>query len=709
MKLKKALTIFILFFMGATVLLLGSIQQETAKELLEKAIYFEDTRGDLSGAIEIYNEILDNFAQNSEVAAGALYRLGLCHERLGNQEARKAYSRIIDEYPRQKEEVALAKARLAELDARAANVSRKPTFRKIRIPANPGNGVLSPDGRKFAFASEGSIWVLPIPGHVDPDLSGEPVRLTTPIDAVNVGNAHMAWSGDGKWIAFNVWNKEGLGLYVVSSEGGVLTKIAVSRGGGNNISPRISLSKDGRRLVFSSVDNQASAADPTDISYFLYTVPVGGGTASRLTDFWAHQPAFSPDGKKIAFARITASNYSNTKQDLWIINSDGRAPLRLTDLPGYARGPIWSPDARLIAFNFERAGDQRSKEICIIRVPEDGNAPGEPSLIELPSYSTSMLAGWTTNNSIGILMANPRHHAVYTVPATGGKAMQVTPEPQDIFGPCYPKWSTDGRTIFLRWGFGSIASIPAQGGKLSVVHDAQETEIVSALPGMGNGISPDGKTIVFTGGKRGGQPIEVGIWTVPVSGGKPKQIIQSPSPTQNRYPCWSPDGKSVAFLRYKPGPAPIPQIFVASSSGEAARQMTSDNNKVGLGSIDWSPDGKTIAYFSRDNTINLIPAAGGEHKVLLDLGRFNRNWFSDLAWSPDGNELAYTAADQLMVLSLKSGQTREVQTGVLGKGVQDFYIDWSPDGSKLAFSAAHGGDEELWLMEDFLHLVKNSE
>ena len=706
MKPNKNLIVVILASAIGAFLFIGSFKQESAKELLERAVYLEETKGELQKAIEVYSRILEKFAEDQGLSAKALYRIGLCHERLGNQEAQRAYRRLIDEYPGQKEQVALARARLAELDATAANASRKPTFRKIHIPTNPGNGVLSPDGRKFAFASQGSVWVVPIPGKVQPDLAGEPVRLTEPMDVINMGSRHMSWSGDGKWIAFNVWNKEGLGLYVVSSEGGEPAKAAVSRGGGNNVSGRVSLSEDGRRLVFSSVDNPVSANNPTEMSYFLYTVPVHGGAASRLTDFWAHQPAFSPDGRKIAFARIITLDYPNTKQDLWIINSDGSAPLRLTDSPGCARGPIWSPDGRMIAFNFEPAGDQRSREIWIIRVPEDGKAPGEPTRIELPSYSTSMLAGWTANNSIGILMANPRHHAAYTVPAAGGKATQVTPEPPDVFGPCYPKWSPDGRALCLRWGGGNIATIPAQGGKLTVVHDSQKTNIVAATPGMGNGISPDGKTIVFTGAKLGSQPVEVGIWTVPVAGGEAKQITQSPSPTQDRYPCWSPDGKSVAFLRGKPGPAPIPQIFVTSSDGGAARQITSESNNVGLGSIDWSPDGKTIAYFSRDYTINLIPAEGGEHKVLLNVGSVNRNWFSDLAWSPDGNELAYTSADRLMVVSLKSGQTREVQTGVLEKGVQDLYIDWSPDGSKLAFSATHGGDEELWLMEDFLHLIK---
>jgi Tol biopolymer transport system component len=312
-----------------------------------------------------------------------------------------------------------------------------------------------------------------------------------------------------------------------------------------------------------------------------------------------------------------------------------------------------------------------------------------------------MLAGWTADNNIGILLANPVYQAVYTVPASGGKATQVTPKAGDIETyPCYPKWSHDGKMLYLRRGYGEIVSVPAQGGKFTVVQDSVGT----ALPGMGNAISPDGKTIVFAGGKRGDQPLGVGIWTVPVAGGEAKKITQSP--TQDRYPCWSPDGKSVAFLRYTPGADGIPQIFVTSSNGGAVRQITSGSNNVGLGSIDWSPDGKTIAYFSRDYKISLIHAEGGEHKVLLDVGSSNRNWFSDLAWSPDGNELAYTSGDQLMVVSLKSGQTREVQTGVLDKGIQNFYIDWSPDGSKLAFSAGSGGDEELWLMEDFLHLVK---
>ncbi len=205
--------------------------------------------------------------------------------------------------------------------------------------------------------------------------------------------------------------------------------------------------------------------------------------------------------------------------------------------------------------------------------------------------------------------------------------------------------------------------------------------------------------------KRGNVPLEVSIWTMPIGGGEARQITKSL--TQDRYPCWSPDGKSVAFIRTlrQSEKEAVRHMFVTSIEGGAIRQITSESDKVGAASIDWSPDGKMIAHFSRDNTINLIPAEGGEHKVVSKVEGVHSH--CDLAWSPAGDELAYTSAGRLMVVSLKSGATREVQTGILEKGAQNFHIDWSPDGTKFAFSAGFGGDEELCLMEDFIHLVKN--
>ena len=172
----------------------------------------------------------------------------------------------------------------------------------------------------------------------------------------------MAWSADGKWIAFNVLdNKQSdIAMYVVSSEGGEPEKIAVTAY--RTSDPylcRLSLSPDGRRLAFSSMDIEIfsttrtyrDAANPDP--HLLYTIPLSpsaGETARRLTDDWACEPAFSPDGTRIAYARRTESQGGRYKQDLWAVKEDGGNPVRLSDASSQFLSPVWSPDGGMIAF-----------------------------------------------------------------------------------------------------------------------------------------------------------------------------------------------------------------------------------------------------------------------------------------------------------------------------------------------------------------------
>ena len=75
----------------------------------------------------------------------------------------------------------------------------------------------------------------------------------------------------------------------------------------------------------------------------------------------------------------------------------------------------------------------------------------------------------------------------------------------------------------------------------------------------------------------------------------------------------------------------------------------------------------------------------------------------ELCWSPDGKKLAFNAGSKIWTVSVDGGKPVEVETGL------DAYlrhISWSPDGQKLAFTGFRYADPELWLMEDFLPLVK---
>lgn len=95
------LSVSVLVVLG---LLSGSIQQ-SAEQLYQSGIYKEEVEGELEKAIAVYEQILADFPGDKEVAAKAFYHMGLCYEKLGKQEAQKAYQRLIDEYPGQIKEI----------------------------------------------------------------------------------------------------------------------------------------------------------------------------------------------------------------------------------------------------------------------------------------------------------------------------------------------------------------------------------------------------------------------------------------------------------------------------------------------------------------------------------------------------------------------------------------------------------------------------
>ena len=155
-------TFLIVMFLSATI-------QQKAEQLYQSGIYKEEVEGELEKAIEIFEKILKDYPDNKTTAAKALYHIGLCYEKLGKLEAQKAYQRLIEEYPGQTEEVALAKERLQNLIKALESVPHKPTFRKIQIPTGLTRSMqLSPDGQKISIVSDGRFWIMPLSGKLGP-------------------------------------------------------------------------------------------------------------------------------------------------------------------------------------------------------------------------------------------------------------------------------------------------------------------------------------------------------------------------------------------------------------------------------------------------------------------------------------------------------------------------------------------------------------
>jgi Tol biopolymer transport system component len=700
----KSISLFLLLVICLLFSTTDAFSQQSSGQLFEKALYTEEVKGELQNAIDLYQQILTSYPEDRQIKAKSLLQIGICYEKLGMKQAQKAYREVITNYQDQQGEVAQAQERLNRLLA-MQEVIPKTNFRKISIPTKPRNGVLSPDGEKLAFTSQGCVWIVPVQGKVQPDLAGEPYRLTEPMGASNFGNT-LAWSGNGNWIAFNAVDNEKDALYVISATGGVPKKVPIeimrSRGGIMH-DHRLSLSPDGKVLAFSSSDIHSSNVNPNPEKEgppAIYTISIEDGLTQRLTEDYTEQPAFSPDGKMIAYVKKYKSiGYMNLYEG-WVIPIAGGAPVQVTDSTTHVMGPLWSPDGKMIAFNSRKDPEHYNiNQALIVSISENGRPLNSPKVIKLPQITFLIPAGWTQDNKIGYHLVNPRFQAIYTIPFPEGKATQVTPEGWGN-NPC---WSLDGNRLLFRWDTGIVAYIPSRGGEVSSIPIRSDETIYMALPGGGNHISPDGKTILFAGAKR--NHIGVDIMTIPVEGGEPVMITQSP--TQDRFPCWSPDGKYIAFIRYHASQDKkiVMDIFIKSSSGGEERRITSENENVDWSSIKFSPDGNHISYFSKDSSIKMIPIQGGEPKEIVKVKALNPH--NEIIMLKDGKHMVYSSDWKIWMVSLDGGEPVHIKTGL--NNWLHSQIAQSPDGKKLAFTAFTGGDSDLWLMEDFLKETETRE
>lgn len=682
--------ILTLSLMPVLIVSINAVQQQSVTDLFHQAVHLEEVKGDLQAAIPLYQRVARESSDHS-LAAKAQLQVGTCYERLGLREARAAYQRVIDSFPEQRREVRLARERIAALSAAVATVSDRPMFKKIRMAANLdllSTPQLSPDGQRLAYASGGEIWIVPVAGNVSPDLAGVPVELP----GVERAQNPLAWSGDGRWIAYNRTTPGGTlanEMCIVDSSGGLPRQIPFDPVRAVNISFRISLSPDGSVLAFV---HQPAILPPLG---GIYTISVHGGIANRLTaaDRPSFSPAFSPDGRKIAFVR--------DDNNVWVIEAGGSAPVQVSNL-GTALFPIWSPDGTMIAF-VRWFGTGYTSQMCIFRLTGDRGLISEPTVINLPQRASTRLAGWTTDNQIGIMMMPEEKVALFTVPASGGKPAQLT----DGGRPMSPKWSPDGSKIFFlshrredpTSQYGYIASVPSEGGEESRVPVPAGKEFYAAWQ---LDLSPDGREIAFSGSKFVGDAGSYGgyrldIYKVPVGGG---DITQLTFGGRDRNPCWSPDGNSIVFVRQERQEAKSDlrfraDILTVPVNGGQPVQLTSCNPDS---RPRWSHNGNLIAYLSEERTINVIPPSAGTPRIVADADSG-----SDLSWSPDGSEIAYVSGGKLWVAPLVGGNRRVITTG---SDAIPSDLSWSRDGRRIAYAASWGGDPELWLMQDFLPLVR---
>jgi len=261
----------------------------------------------------------------------------------------------------------------------------------------------SPDGSKVAFAWQRS----PRTGFA---IVVRDVKGAAPPTAVTNGAFEdwgPAWSPDGRRIAFRRRFGDD-GIYWVSASGGPETFLAPIGKQNQETLPQMSWSRDGKWIA--APDRDASGV------YHLYLIAVQSGEKRELTanPFGIdHAPAFSPDGKSLAYAscRSGASHC-----DVYVIalgpNLQSRQRQQITDQSLYLRGIAWAPDRRSIVYS---AGRTQSANTSLYRV--SASDPGVPERIDLAgsdarhptvSHAGDLLAYTRLNNWHLMMISNFR-------------------------------------------------------------------------------------------------------------------------------------------------------------------------------------------------------------------------------------------------------------------------------------------------------------
>jgi tricorn protease len=446
----------------------------------------------------------------------------------------------------------------------------------------------------FAYAND--LWVA--------NLDGSGVRRLTSHPGVE---SQPRFSPDGRWIAFAGEYDGNTDVYIVATEGGVPRRLTWHPG------PDLpqGFTPDGSAVLFTS---------PREVYTMryrqLFTVPIGGGAATKLPVPHATSATYFPDGSRIVYQPL-AEAHSQWKN--------------------YRGGRV----ARLVLF------DNANYAVEQIPQPEGRSNDTDPMIIGDRVYFLSDRSG-----EFNLFSFDPR-------------SKSVTQHTRHSDFPILNASSGGGRIVFERAGYLHLfdpATSEERRLKIGVAADLLETR-----PRFVKGAKYVRSATLSPTGARAALAFRGEIITVPAEKGDDRNLTNSPS-AHDQFPAWSPDGKSIAWFSDASGEY---QLFIQSQDGRGEPRRIALNGAGFYAHPKWSPDSRRIAFTDNSRSLYVADVSTGSVRKISAQPMYSPGTHDEAnhAWSPDSQWLAYVRRTsmymgQIHLWSVASSSSRELTDGL---------------------------------------------
>ena len=467
-------------------------------------------------------------------------------------------------------------------------------------------------GDKIVFTYAGDLWVVSSNG-------GTAERLTS-----DAGIELFAkFSPDGKTIAFSASYDGNMDVYTIPVKGGVPKRLTYHPYG----DMVLDWTPSGDKILFRSTRD--SETNPGPRIRKLYTIDRNGGYPEKLPLFEGELTSYSPDGKKIAYNRMsrefrTWKRYrGGMAQDIWLYDFEKNTSERLTTFKGTDAFPMWYKNS--IYFVSDR--DRTMNIYCL----------------DLATRNTRKITS----------------HTEYDV-----------------------KWPSLGqdKIVYENGGYLYVLDLKTEKTKkLDITVPAEKIFARSTFKKVGNMIN--GYEISKTG-KRAVVEARGDIFTVPEKKGDWRNITQTPG-IRERDPAWSPDGKWIAYLSDRSGNY---EIYLRKPDGTGDEIQVTKGSHGWQWSLLWSPDSKKILFSDKTYTLYYVNIDTKKPQLPRKIDKDNWSDIYEYSWSPDSKWVTYQKSGDnhfgsIYLYSLDKDKSYQVTS--------DFYDDYDPvfdpDGKYLYF------------------------